>query len=104
MAAAKPIPFRLTKLDLYQFLLKLHKREVEILVTTPWGEDGWQIRVNNHQSKDIAPICDSARVHQGGDHWALNATDYVIILARTGMDPDIQVLFDGIAMGRWVER
>lgn len=91
------------KIDLYRFLLNLHKSGVEIQITTPWGEDGWQIRVKNYQSEYLVSICNSSRVHQGGDHYELNQADYVIILARTGMDDITQTHFDNAAMGRWVD-
>jgi len=103
MGAVRPVPYRITKQELYRFLLKLHQRGVEIVVTTPWGEDGWQIRLNNHGSQELSAICESTQVKSGGDHWALNEHDYVIILARVGMPENIQVLFDGAALGRWVD-
>ena len=98
--ATDPIPYRLTKVELYRYLKKLNSKGVEIFITRPWGNDGWQIRVDNYPP-ELPPFCESSKVSPAGDHWPLNETDYVIVLARIGMDAATQALFDAAANGDW---
>lgn len=97
------IPYRMTKLTLYRYLVKLRKLEVEIGVRE-CGRDGWFVRINNHgRLNEIAGICEAVNMRPD-DHYKLTDTDYLITLTRIGMDETIQDLFGGAAVGRWIER
>ena len=105
MNAPAPLPYRITKMELYRFLLRLRSEGAEIHVV-PVASDGWHVKVDGHRRSnlELSGMCNAAGVRDGVHYPFSDPGCYLITLDRIGMDSETQTIFDAASRGEWREK
>lgn len=94
--------YGLKKMSLYRFLFELPDRARKVRVTR-CGTDGWFLRVRYYGIlARLRAVCEASGIRHD-THYKLNSTEYLITVDRIGMAVEVQELFDGAVVGRWVK-